>query len=387
MHLVPQTPAQIFDEDHVRVGTDHGDDPQQQHHELAVDVQIERCRKDEQQDGQAEHKAETRLDEGGIATLETRGALDHVAAIRLGIQQCAHGGAEREVLARHIIVLADHHARTRELAIEEQVEIEQLGPQPHAHEQGDQQKYTEGDEVHQVIHAVHAADGLAHRVNAIRKRQQRMQRLEEARHHLNGVHARGTRDLHDHEDDADGLADVLERDRQGVNDVHVHERGEHAGEHEQRRMLALDTEDEVARAHDDRLDKAEQDHEHPTTEVTLVRREATQALVIDLELEDGDEHEAANPQREIGVEGRYAGTVIGNRVDRLRAQRHGSGHEIRHVLRIHVEIGRCLGAAEGGEVGRDASERRLQIGQGLIGAGKRLTGLVEHGVELVEHRD
>ena len=30
-------------------------------------------------------------------------------------------------------------------------------------------------------------------------------------------------------------------------------------------------------------DKAEQDHEHPTTEVALVRREATQALVIDLE--------------------------------------------------------------------------------------------------------
>ena len=85
-----------------------------------------------------------------------------------------------------------------------------------------------------------------------------MDGLEEARHHLDGVGAGRTGNLQDDEQDAEGLADVLEGDREGVDDVDVDERLHDTGEDEATGVEALDAEDEVAYAADECLEDAEQ---------------------------------------------------------------------------------------------------------------------------------
>ena len=129
-----------------------------------------------------------------------------------------------------------------------------------------------------------------------------MQPLEEAGHHLDGIHARRTRDLHDDKNDANRLADMLKRGGQRIDDVDVRKRDGDATQHEQQRVDALYANHQIAHRHDDGLERAQDHQEHPTAEVALTRRKAANALAIDLELVDGDEHVTAHPQRQIGVE-------------------------------------------------------------------------------------
>ena len=202
-----------------------------------------------------------------------------------------------------------------------------------------------------------------------------MQPLEEPGHHLDGVHARGAGDLHDDQDDADGLADMLERHRERIDDVDVDEGDAHAAQHEEKRMQALHADHEVADRDDDRLEGTEQDHEQPAAEVGLAGGEVTDALAVDLELVDGDEHVAADPEGQVGVEGRDAGAEARDRVDGLRLELDGRGHEIGHVLDVDAhEIGEL---AE--RLGR--LQRRDVVG-GLV---ELLLDLGERGVRLLEH--
>ena len=74
---------------------------------------------------------------------------------------------------------------------------------------------------------IKAGDRLTQRVDPVRERQQRVQHTEEGRHHFDRIQAGSTRNLYDHDDDAQALADVLEAGRQHVDDRHKHHRDEH----------------------------------------------------------------------------------------------------------------------------------------------------------------
>ena len=142
-----------------------------------------------------------------------------------------------------------------------------------------------------------------------------MQPLEEAWHHLDGVHTRRTRDLHDNQNDADSLADMLKRGGQRIDDIDVGERDGDAAQHEQQRADALHADHQIAYRNDDGLQRAQDHQEQPAAKVALTRGKAADAFAVDLELVDGDKHVAAHPQRQIGIERGNARTKALDRVN------------------------------------------------------------------------
>ena len=241
--------------------------------------------------------------------------IEQFATVRIGIEHDAHGRAQRVALARQVVGLANHHTGRGELFIKEQVKVEQQRTQLQADKERHDQEHAQNAQVKQVVERIHAADRLAQQIDAVGKGQQRVQPLEEAGHHLDGVHARRTRDLHDDENDADSLADMLKRGGQRIDDIDVGERNGDAAQHEQQRADALHANHQIAYRNDDGLQRAQDHHEQPAAKVALARRKAANTFTVDLELVNGDEHIAAHPKRQIGVEGSDARAKALDRID------------------------------------------------------------------------
>ena len=215
-----------------------------------------------------------------------------------------------------------------------------------------------------------------------------MHHLERRGHHLDGVHPRRTGYLHDQQHHGQGLADVLERGRQGVDEAHVHERRERAGRHERHRAHALHAHDQVARAHDEGLHRAQHDEQKPAAQIPLRRPEGAHAAGINLQLDDGDEHEAADPQRQVGVERRHARPVVVHGVHRPRVDLHGRGHEVGHVggldapqRRQFLDGGGVVQGLQVGDGGRQAVLRGFQRAAGGSGRALRFAQRAPQGVQ------
>ena len=161
-----------------------------------------------------------------------------------------------------------------------------------------------------------------------------MQPLEETRHHLDGVHARRTRNLHDDENDTDCLTDMLKRGRQRIDDIDVGERNGDAAQHEQQRADALHANHQIAHRNDDGLERAQDHQEQPAAKVALTRGKAADAFAVDLELVDGDKHVAAHPKRQVGIERGNARAEALNRIDRLGRELNRRCHEICDVIDV-----------------------------------------------------
>ena len=279
--------------------------------------------------------------------------IEQFATVRIGIEHDTHGRAQRVALARQVVGLANHHTGRGKLFIKEQVKVEQQRTQLQTDKERHDQEHAQNAQVKQVVKRVHAADRLAQQIDAVGKGQQRVQPLEEAGHHLDGIHARRTRNLHDDENDADCLADVLKRSGQRIDDIDVGERDGDAAQHEQQRVDALHANHQIAYRNDGGLERAQDHQEHPTAEVALARRKAANALAIDLELVDGDEYVTAHPKRQIGVEGSDARAKALDRIDRLGRQLNRRCHEICHVIDIDAHQIRQLAHGLGGLQRRD----------------------------------
>ena len=222
------------------------------------------------------------------------------------------------------VALADHEVGLGKLLVEERVDVQEVAPPAHAYEQRRDQEEQEHEEVVAVVVAVVAGDGLAHGADAVGEWQPGVEGAEEARHHLDGVGARGAWDLQDHEKDAERLANVLERHGEGEDHIDVDEGLNHAREDERLGVEALDADHEVANGADHALQDAEKQEQQQAPEVALPRLEApVDALVVHLGLVDGDEDEASHPQGEVGVEGRHARAVVGNGEDGLLVEGDG----------------------------------------------------------------
>ena len=213
-----------------------------------------------------------------------------------------------------------------------------------------------------------------------------MEPLEEAGHHLDGIHARRAGDLHNDEDDADGLTDMLKGSRQRIDDVDVGERDGDAAQHKEQRIDALHANDQVAHRNDDGLERTQNHQQQPAAKVALARRKAANALTIDLEFVDGDEHVAAHPQRQVGVEGRDARAKALDRIDRLRRQLYRGCHEIGHVIDVDVhqvgQLSHRLRGLQRRDVVGGGRELVLNLGKGGVGLRQRGLCLLERGIEL-----
>ena len=130
---------------------------------------------------------------------------------------------------------------------------------------------------------------------------------------------------------------MLERVGKRVHDVHVHEHGHHAGQHEQRGVIALDAQDEVAHGDDEPLHQAERHEQQPAPQVGLGDGEGRQALRIHPDAHDGHEDEAGHPEGQVGVEGRHARPVVAHRVDVDGLEADGRGHEAADVLGVEPQ--------------------------------------------------
>ena len=220
-HLGIEARADVFDIDKPAADGNNRDDPNDQQDDLAVIVDIENRRQDKEQDLNAHHGGKTALDVVRVAMFKGDRMIEQFATVRIGIEHDAHGRSQGVALARQVVRLANHHTGRGKLFIKEQVEVEQQRTQLQADKERHDQEHAQNAQVKQVVERIHAADRLTQQIDAIGKGQQRVQPLEEAGHHLDGVHARRTRDLHDDKNDADCLADMLKRSGQRVNDVDV----------------------------------------------------------------------------------------------------------------------------------------------------------------------
>ena len=111
---------------------------------------------------------------------------------------------------------------------------------------------------------------------------------------------------------------MLERHGKGKDHVHVDEGLDHACEDERLGVKALDANHEVTHRADDALEDAKEQEEQQAAKVALPGGKASlDALLVHLGLIDGDEDKAAHPQSQVGVEGRHARAIVGNREDGL----------------------------------------------------------------------
>ena len=98
----------------------------------------------------------------------------------------------------------------------------------------------------QVGVAVEATDGLAHRVNPIGEGEKRVEKTEEGRHHFDGIQARRSGDLKNHNDDTQALTDMLETGRQHVDHGKEHQRNKDSSTYKGKLRDRLDTDNQIA---------------------------------------------------------------------------------------------------------------------------------------------
>ena len=277
-----------------------------------------------------------------------------------------------------------------QLLVEHEVQIEIAAPdaQPDGEPQGHEQK-SQQQHVVQVIHRVKAADGLAHGVDGIGEGQKRVNDLEKVRHHLDGEHARGAGNLHDEQNDRDGLPDVPKCVGQREHEVHVHEHREQPRADEGRRTFALNPEGQIAHAADEPHGQPAHHVEQPASEVGLHGGELRQPLRIDAQLHHGHEDEAGHPQGQVREEGGNTAAVVLHGIHQLRVQGHGRGHEGADLLRVGLQVFRQVlhggGILQGGQVGQRLLQVRLHGAQGIGRGGKRGLGRGQRVAELPQN--
>ena len=199
--------------------------------------------------------------------------------------------------------------------------------------------------------------------------------MEERRGHLNRIEARGAGDLGEHEDDADALADMLQRDGEGVDDGEVGKRRQRRGEDERRRRDGLHAEREHPDTADDRLHHGDGRKEQIPTPVALGQRQAGDALAVRLLAHDDEQHEGADPEREVH-EQRCHGAAVGvQRIELLGDHLGGRRHERRDLVGVKTalahEPGKRVGGAEGEHVVVDDAQLAFQAGVEPVGLGHR----------------
>ena len=332
-----------------------------------------------------------------VGAVETLGSGDESLAEGIDVQQRADERA-RAVPGRRLPCgfgagrdrLGQKQVGRPQLLVEHEVQIEIAAPdaQPDGEPQGHEQK-SQQQHVVQVVRSVEAADGLAHGVDGVGEGQQRMNELEKVRHHLDGEHARRAGNLHDEQNDRDGLPDVPKRVGQREHEVHVHEHREQSRADEGRRALALNPEGQIAHAADEPHGQPAHHVEQPASEVGLHGGELRQPLRIDAQLHHGHEDETGHPQGQIREEGGDAAAVVLHGVHQLRVQGHGRGHEGADLLRVGLQIpGQVLhggGVLQRGQVGERLLQVRLHGAQGIGSGGKRCLGRGQRVAELLQN--
>ena len=186
--------------------------------------------------------------------------------------------------------------------------------------------------------AIEAANRLAQRANAIREREKRADSLIETRHHLNGIQARGGWNLHEHQNDAKAFTYVLEQNRERVNDAQVCKRSHGGRKIHCADILRMNSQKNQTRAANGRLQYREEREHNKAAHVALRHREILYAFGVYFLPHDDQQHERANPKRQVNEQRRHGKAVDVHFIELFGHNRCRRAHEIRNSIGIKRAI-------------------------------------------------
>ena len=152
---------------------------------------------------------------------EPRGMVGDMVAEILAVGKHAHelGDAETALGQVHLFAVDDIGAL--DLAREHTDKVREVRPQSQPDRQEDREEDPQVSHKRSPFKAVEPGNRLTQGVDAVSEREERVDELEERRGHLDRVQTRRTRNLHEDQDDADALADMLQGGRQRQLDSQV----------------------------------------------------------------------------------------------------------------------------------------------------------------------
>ena len=262
-----------------------------------------------------------------------------------------------------------------------------MAPARDAHHDCRHGKEEQRKEVAQVFVTIETRYGLAHGVVRVGDGQPGIDGLEEGRHHLDGIHARGAGHLQNDEKEEESVAKVPKGHREHVADVHEDKRCHDRSQIEGKGIQTLNAQEQVARAAGDGRQGAEQGKEAASSEVTLPGAHVVDSLVIGLQLEDGDIGDGANPHSDVREEGGDARAIVLHGIEGLLVHRHRRREELTHLLGIGrrqvVEQLQRLRSTDDLKVSRKAAKGVVELAKGRARRGERTLGLLERIRKLV----
>ena len=265
---------------------------------------------------------------------EPRGMVGDMVAKILAVGKYAHELGDAETALGQVYLLTVDDIGALDLAREHTDKVREVRSQSQPNRQEDREEDSQVRDKRHPLETVKPGNRLAQGVDAVGEREEGVDELEERRRHLDGVQTRRARDLHEDQDDADALADMLQGGRQGKLDSQVCERCEHRRQEEQRHRLALHADGEAPDAAHDRLQRHHPPEEQVARDVALRSREVLDALVVHLDTHNHHEHEHTDPQRHVDEQRRHARTVSVQGEEVLSLHLGRRLHEARHLLGV-----------------------------------------------------
>ena len=323
---------------------------------------------------------------------EPRGMVGDMVTEILAVGKHAHelGDAETALGQVHLFAVDDIGALN--LAREHTDKVREVRSQSQPDRQEDREEDPQVSHKRSPFEAVEPGNRLTQGVDAVSEREERVDELEERRGHLDRVQTRRARNLHEDQDDADALADMLQGGRQRQLDSQVRKRCEHRRQEEQRHRLALHADGEAPDAAHDCLQRHHPPEEQVARDVALSGREVLDTLVVHLDAHDHHEHEHANPQRHVDEQWRHARAVRVQGEEVLGLHLSRRLHEARHLLGVDrravaEEIGDRRRGLQRHEVSLHCVDARLQVGKHAIGLVKRASRRRERLGKLARERN
>ena len=153
--------------------------------------------------------------------------------------------------------LGKEQSRTRQISAHHRIEVDQERTNQQAQSESDKNVDPQHCNRSQVRVPVETTNCLAHRVNSISEGEKGMEETEEGGHHLDGIQARRSGDLKDHNDDTQALTDMLEAGRQHVDHGKEHQRNKDSSPHKGQFRDRLDPDHQIADGDDQSLPNRE----------------------------------------------------------------------------------------------------------------------------------
>ena len=254
--------------------------------------------------------------------------------IRLAVIQGIEEVGKAVPAADQMDLLIDNETALMQFVVDQHVDVGQAAAQHSTDEVSDRGHADERGKVACIVVAVETTNGLAHGIDAVGKGQEWVYDAEEVRRHFNGVEAGCARNLDEGEDHRDAAAYVSKRRNQAIGNAQVAQAYDDCGSDVGQCIGMFNSNGQVADGHDECLCDGKEGKQKEAGKVSLGNGEVLAALRVYLSAEDDEQHERADPQREVDKERGHAGTVVLYREYGVAFHLCRGGKEGRHLIGV-----------------------------------------------------